>query len=379
MKFPLIFLFCLALRAEVIPGTVNVPGSFVPIATNGTSSAESIGRILLVIQRDIPIESAAHFDKWQSQVESEGHKVTRLYGPKQNAKETNQAVNFAKSQVWPWVKQNPGSYVFFVGDLPMPRTGYGINPDGHTGSAGAYAATSFYAAPDELWTDVRDNSGLKPRAALLNLPGDGKMDNGTLLHPVKAKVGWFNPFYNPKTFGITNSNQSEYVVDVLRRYFDLNVRFRRGELKAERIGVGEEKGKFNAGVVAWAIQQVGASNVITFDRTESYFVRLPFLIDRDFKGFTDSASFWGRMATGAMFSGLDLTFGSYQVDYGTPRTSFPMNCGALAVGNMGGAWNLTDWQAKTLGELWEQTVTQYGMIYVNLYGDPTLRLVPFKR
>lgn len=331
--------------------------------------------VLLVIQRDIPIESAAHFDRWQSQVESEGHKVTRLYGPKSNAKETNQAANFARAQVWPWVKQNSGSYVFFVGDLPMPRTGYSINPDGHTGSAGAYAATSFYACPGEPWTDVRDNSGLRPRSPLLNLPGDGKMDNQTLLHAPMARVGWFNPFFNPKTFGITNSNQSEYVVDVLRRYFDLNVKFRRGELALERIGVGDEKGKFNAGVVTWAIQQVGASNVVTFDRTESYFVKLPFLIDRDFKGFTDSSSFWGRMATGAMFSGLDLTYGSYQIDYLTPRTWFPGNAGALAVGNMGGSWNLTDWQTKTLGELWEQTVTQYGMIYVNLYGDPTLRLI----
>lgn len=332
--------------------------------------------VLLVLQRDIPISASAHVDHWQSQVESEGHKVTRLYGPKQNSKETNQAANFARAQVWPWVKQNAGSYVFFVGDLPMPRTGYSINPDGHTGSAGAYAATSFYASPNEPWTDVRDNTGLRPRSQLLNLPGDGRMDNQTLLYPPIAKVGWFNPFYNARQFGMTNMNNSEYVVDVLRRYFDLNVRFRRGELVAQRLGIGDDRGRFSSNTVAWAVQQVGLSNVITFDRTESYFVRLPFLIDRDFKGFTDSASFWGRMATGAMFSGLDLTYGSYQIDYGTPRTSYPMNCGALAVGNMGSTWNLTDWQTKTLGELWEQTVTQFGLIYVNLYGDPTLRLIP---
>jgi len=372
MRILLPFLLFLTLRAEVIPGTVTLPGLFVPESTNAVTFSK---QVLLVIQRDIPIESAPHFSNWQSQVESEGHKVTRLYGPKQNAKETNQAVNFAKSHVWPWVRANSGSYLFFVGDLPMPRTGYSINPDGHPGSSGAYAATSFYASPNEPWTDVRDNTGLKPRGPLLNIPGDGKMDQQTLLYPVRARVGWFNPFYNPKTFGITNSNQSEYVVDVLRRYFDLNVRFRRGELAPERIGVGDEKGKFNAGVVTWAIQQVGASNVVTFDRTESYFMKLPFLIDRDFKGFTDSASFWCRYATGSMFSGLDLTYGSYQIDYLTPRTWYPGNCGALAVGSMGSTWNMTDWQTKTLGELWEQTVTQYGMIYVNLYGDPTLRLI----
>jgi hypothetical protein len=348
MKRLLLFLLCLTIRADV----------------------------LLVIQRDIPIESAAHFDRWQSQVESEGHKVTRLYGPKQNSKETNQAVNFAKAHVWPWVRANTNGFVFFVGDLPMPRTGQAINPDGHPGSSGAYAATSFYAAPDETWTDVRDNTGLKPRGHLLNVPGDGKMDQQTLLYPPRARVGWFNPFYSPRTFGITNKTSSEYVVDVLKRYFDLNIRWRTGQLKAERIGVGEERGRFNAGVVAWATEQVGASNVITFDRTESYFVRLPFLIDRDFKGFTESAAFWCRYANGDLFSGLDLTYGSYQIDYQTPRTSFPMNCGALAVGNMGGAWNMTDWKTKTVGELWEQTVTQFGLIYVNLYGDPTLRLLP---
>lgn len=363
---------CLAVHADS-PISIHQDG------TATWSNKYVVAHVLLVLQRDIPIAASGHVDLWQEQVESEGHKVTRLYGPKQNAKETNQASNFARSQVWPWVKQNAGSYVFFVGDLPMPRTGFSINPDGHTGSSGAYAATSFYASPNEPWTDVRDNTGLRPRSQLLNLPGDGRMDNQTLLHPPVAKVGWFNPFYNARQFGMTNMNNSEYVVDSIRRYFDLNIRFRRGELMAQRIGIGDDRGRFSSNTVAWAIQQVGASNVITFDRTESYFVKLPFLLDRDVKGFTESIGFWSRQATGQLFSGLDLTYGSYQIDYLTPRTFYPMNCGALAVGSIGPAWNLTDWQAKTLGELWEQTVTQYGMIYVNLYGDPTLRLVPFKR
>jgi hypothetical protein len=330
----------------------------------------------LVIQRDIPIEAAPHFDRWQSQVESEGHKVTRLFGPKANWRDTNQVLNFASNHIWPWVRANTNGFVWFVGDLPMPRTGQTINPDGHLGSSGAYAATSFYAAPDETWTDVRDNSGLKPRSTILNVPGDGKFDQQTLLNPPRARVGWFNPWYSPRTFNITNSTQSEYVVDVLRRYFDLNIRWRTGQLTAERIGIGADDGRFNAGLVAWATEQVGDSNVVTFNRTESYFVKLPFLLDRDFKGFTESSQFWGRQATGALFSGLDLTYGSYQVDYMTQRTWFPGNCGALATGNMGSGWDLSNWQTKTLGELWEQTVVQFGRIYINLYGDPTLRLKP---
>jgi len=341
--------------------------------------------LLLILQRDLPIASAPYLDAWQKQLESEGYRVTRAYGPKANTKDVFQASNFAKSTVWPWVRANPGGYLFFVGDLPMPRTGLGINPDGHAGSAGAYSSTLFYGCPyEEKWTDEGDNLGYLPRPVLANVPYDGKFDQQQgpgsegmySIGPLQAKVGWFNPYFNPKTF-LSKLDSLDYVTDCIKRYFDLNVRWRRGEIKASLAAVGADKAPHNAGIVQRMSDSFGSDNVILFTRSTSATVPAPRLFEDDIKGFSESNAFWCDKATGAFNCALGLTFGSFQIDYRTLRTSNPMNCGYLAVGNMGRNWRMEGWQTKTLGELWEQTVNvPQNATHIILYGDPTLKLRP---
>lgn len=337
----------------------------------------SAADLLLVLQRDLPISAEPHVAAWQSQVTKEGYTVTRAYGPRANPKAVGQARDFAASTIWPWVRSHPGGYVFLIGDLPMPRSGLGINPDGHAGSSGAYASTLYYAAPTAEWTDEGDNLGYLPRAPLINLPGDGHMDQTRLENAdeIRAKIGFFNPYYNPKTF-LSTLDSIDYVTDSLRRYFALDIAYRRGELKPTKLGLGIERGDHSLGMVAWAGDQVGSNNVLAFTRATSVAAATnQFLFTDDMKGFSESNAFWSTRATGNLLSVFDKTGGSYQVDYRTLRLANPLNCGTLAVGNIGRMWNMANWQTKTLGELWIQTIiSQRLLTHIVLYGDPTLRL-----
>jgi hypothetical protein len=164
----------------------------------------------------------------------------------------------------------------------------------------------------------------------------------------------------------------------LRRYLSLNIAFRRGELNPTKVGLGVERGEHSAGMVRWAGDQVGSNNVITFTRATSVAAATEcFLFMDDMKGLSESNAFWSTRATGDFLCGFDKTWGSFQVDYRTLRLANPLNCGTLAVGNLGRNWNMQDWQTKTLGELWEQTVVSQRLVtHIVLYGDPTLKLSP---
>jgi len=319
--------------------------------------------LLLVIERSLPLQLATVLDSYCHALEQEWD-VTVAYAPKADSKQPLLHQQIAESITWPFCRANPNAHIQFIGDLPMPYSGISQNPDGHTDTAGSYAAPIYYVAESTQWTDVGDNSARPAKRERINCPNDGRFDQQSVTS-VDASIGWLNlSRFNARTFGSTLTGV-DWIIHCYTKYFQRNLAFRAGKW-APKTATGQG-----------AAQGNGAGWFSALDADQTFWGRdpiraaagAPYGIICDFKSLDSSI-----VSLPSPFTVLDLTYGSYQIDYLTARTMNPLYAAALAVGSMGLQWNLSRASSATFGELWRDTVIRTRSTIPVLYGDCTLSL-----
>ena len=350
--------------------------------------------LLVVVESGIRTAISPALNQYIEDVKAEGWDVETASWPARNPRDTNAHIRLAQQVVWPMVKSKTDLHILFVGRLPMPYSGFNLLPDGHSDSCGAYATTLYYGCPDGVWTDRLDNSGFRSRTQHVNRPGDGKFDQqvgpgGTSaesrqLGRLQASIGFldFGGTGGGRAWGSPLSN-TEFEAQCFRNYFDRLHGYRSGAwTHTTKVGNSSYLRRPTGFFRDWAISTVGTNHYRFFSSetrtsTQPYTLKeiAAFGVVYDFKWLPHSRAYWA--ARKDPWAVLDLSYGSYQIDFNAPRLVNPLVSGALASANCAvGAWDLTGmFEGKTLGQLWHQTVNR-GLpnTYCILYGDPTLRL-----
>ena len=353
-------------------------------------------RLLRVVESTLPMALAPSLQQHEADLRAEGWVVETIYTARRDPKLPMQHIELAQKEIWPRVRATTNLHIFFIGKVPMPRSGMNTLPDGHWDTKGAYATTAYYAMPYSGWTDVLDNSAVAVKPELINRPGDGKFDQDTapgnrnslgqeLGGEALACVGFLDlSFGNAKTFGSTLS-ADDFLIERYQKYFARLHGYRTGawapRTKVAHMAYNNQPW---TGIADWASSKVGANNYrffgsVTANTTQPYSVDQcsSFGVLIDFKLIPSTGTTWTKRTND--WAVLDLYFGSYQIDFGSPRLVNPLLTGALATGSYTwDRWNLDGvFSGETLGEAWRKTVSNsVGNVYRVLYGDPTITLKP---
>ncbi|MEK6795546.1 MAG: hypothetical protein AABZ39_12255 [Spirochaetota bacterium] len=347
----------------------------------GSGLAGSGKKVLLIVESVLYSSIVNELDIYRGDLVADGWTVETILTPKRNNRNKYMHVDLATNIIWPRIV--PGMHVFFVGSCPMPYIGFGINPDGHQDTKGAYASTAYYGIPvTNYWTDTRDNSGFLSKSAQRNIPGDGKFDQDILPSPPLVSIGFLDvSSLKIKGWG-SLLDQNSFTIQKYREYFANNHSYRMNGWRPRIVAAqGEWTASYSSAFSNWAISN-GFSYLAfrySYSNASQRFSPLnsiPFGVLYDTKVFSDKDSFWTNIH--GQWAVLDLYYGSYQIDFGSKRLMNPLGAGALATGSMGAinVWNIIGLEiGKTLGEIWKQSVSaDLKRPYVVLYGDPTLTL-----
>jgi hypothetical protein len=277
--------------------------------------------------------------------------------------------------------------VLLLGHVPVPYAG-NVCPDGHGEHAGAWPADVYYGAMEGTWTDATvKTTGNGPQ---LNVPGDGKFDQGQIPGQVQLAVGRVD-FANLPAFRVGETN-------LLRRYLDRDHAYRQAQLPvAERALV--QDGFFGQperfAYSGWQnfTTLIDPERVISAEwpnvqpGLNLFFAGCGPGSHTSMRGFGDTAALV-KTPVGAVFS---LMFGSYFGDWNTTdnfmRAVLAHERGALTCGWAGRPhWYLHSMgMGETMGDALLRTQNNDGTdyqpagafargIHIALLGDPTLRL-----
>lgn len=123
--------------------------------------------------------------------------------------------------------------VLLFGHIAVPRSG-DIDPDGHANHRGAWAADTYYADINGVWTDSSVTSTNAERQVNHNVPGDGKFDQGAIPSDLELAVGRVD-FFNLTCFANKSPARSER--DLLRQYLNKDHQFRHAITTLPRRGL----------------------------------------------------------------------------------------------------------------------------------------------
>lgn len=333
--------------------------------------------LLRLVEAGLAQALAPELEQHEADLRQQGWTVETVPVDRRSARRPLAHVELATQVVWPRLTPDEDLYVFLIGECPMPYSGFAINPDGHAGTAGAYACTAYYATPSELWTDQLNNSGLNPNPRQRNLPGDGKFDQEMLPGVPQACVGFLDlSSLNPRSWG-SEQLKPAFVLQKYRQWFALSHGYRHGRWAVRHLTAnGSWTGRPAQGFSDWSWKEYGVEPRFFAGPWNPFGAATdaPFGIVSDFKALAVPASWWAERR--GPWSVLYLYYGSRQIDFGTQQMTHPLGAGALATGSNGfGHWDLEDAAGRTLGEVWKRTLLSSPFsMPVNLYGDPTLVL-----
>lgn len=348
--------------------------------------------LLVVVESTLNTKVTPSLDQYIADAKAEGWTVETVRWPARTTKDTNAHIRLAQQVIWPRAKASADLHVMMIGKLPIPYSGFNLLPDGHTDTVGAYATTLYYACPDAKWTDIRDNSGYPSKTQFINRPGDGKFDQqvgpgGTsadsiAMGKLQAKIGFLDMSImgSAKSWGSTNT-VADLQANAYIQYFQRNHDYRTGKWSPKMgAGNGAYTKRPTGYFQDWAYKTVGTNSYCFFfsnlASTAQPFTpqeKGAFSVVYDFKALPYQSTYWSTVK--GPWAVLDLSYGSYQIDFGAQRLVNPLVTGALATANSAtGAWDLTGiFEGKTLGQLWGQTVNRgLANTYCVLYGDPTI-------
>lgn len=325
-------------------------------------------KTLLLIDRTLPLELSDTLNQFASLIPGE---VTRAYVDKANVKTPLAHIDIANNITHPFVRAG-GTHIQVIGDIPMPYSGISTNPDGHTDTAGSYACPLYYVTPDGHWTDTRTNQPRPTRKNQMNIELDGKFNQQSTIEigPIYASIGWLNlSRFNAKSVGSALTG-IDWILHCYKTYFARNFAYRRGEW-APRTSLGQGSSTGREGD-SFANYATDSSSYAFWGRDVNMATaRAPYAITSDFK----SLDAW-QSRLGDPFAVLNLSYGSYQIDYLSPNLQTPLLTHSLASGSMGPNWNLRRafQPGVTLGDLWRDTIVSSRSLIPSLYGDCTLSL-----
>ncbi len=152
--------------------------------------------------------------------------------------------------------------VFLFGRVPVLYSG-NFNPDGHPDHQGAWPADAIYGDIDAEYTDVTINNTVASRPENWNIPGDGKLDQTSLISKVELQIARVD-LSNMPSFLLTEDV-------LLKNYLNSDHAFRNGNIAVqERALIDDNFGAFGGEAFAssgWRnfAPMFGAENTFEMD------------------------------------------------------------------------------------------------------------------
>ncbi len=213
---------------------------------------ERRGGVLVLVDETLARRLEADLDRFSADLRGDGWQVVRRPAPRHDDRAWDrgpispryiESVRRVKSLIRAEYDAPGGlAAVVLVGHVTIPYSGIGYE-DGHFDHNGAWPADSYYGDLDQEWPDSTINTASNiSHPPFRNVPGDGKFDpyqfrppgtpDGGGLNGLEVMVGRID-FANLPAF------RPDGELELLRRYFDKNHRYRMGELTfADRAVVG---------------------------------------------------------------------------------------------------------------------------------------------
>jgi hypothetical protein len=138
------------------------------------------GKIIVVVDSNYISALANEIKTFEMDLVKEGWTVARINaGRNQSVSSVKQAIRNIYMSSPGWVKG-----IAIIGHVPVPYSG-SLNPDGHPDHSGAWPADLYYCDTlSNYWTDVSINNVTASRPENINIPGDGKFDQTTVVQPL---------------------------------------------------------------------------------------------------------------------------------------------------------------------------------------------------
>jgi hypothetical protein len=139
-----------------------------------------MGKIIVVVDSTYLQPLANEIKTFEMDLIKEGWTVARINaGRNQSVSSVKQAIRNIYMSAPGWVKG-----IALIGHVPVPYSG-SLNPDGHPDHSGAWPADLYYCDTlTNYWTDLSINNVAASRPENINIPGDGKFDQTTVLQPL---------------------------------------------------------------------------------------------------------------------------------------------------------------------------------------------------
>jgi len=215
------------------------------------AAAESRGKLVLLVDDRFTAPLAAELKRLEQDLAGDGWQVIA-----HQVKTAGQKPADIKKIITGEYEKDPRGIkaVFLFGHLPVPYSGYlKPPPDGHAENVGAWPADMYYGDMTGEWTDKAVNTGTtamhqgKPRniiPAHVNGPGDGKFDQSRVPGDgiVELQVGRVD------LHGMPACGASEE--ELLRRYLNKNHAYRQREFEPRRRALNVDG--FGDATAGWA-------------------------------------------------------------------------------------------------------------------------------
>jgi hypothetical protein len=327
--------------------------------------------LLRIIESTLPVELASTLEAHAAQCRVDGWSVETFYVPRRDPKNNGLGVvDIAHDIIWPWLESNPERpHVMVIGDVPIPRSGLNLNPDGHSDTTGAYPCPTYWAGGTPLgWTDTGENSGFPSKPIFEHVAGDYIWDQNILPVSARCAVGILNLFAASKNRAWEfDGPQSTWLCQAYQRYFDGLMRWKQSAIRPKAT-FGH--GSYQAFNQAWLSST--DTNQPCFKNSDGSKALAPFGALYDFKALPPSGTFW--YTRHEPVAAVYLSYESYQTLGDATRNINPLMTGSVAAFPVGFEIDMSGWQTKTIGELWQQSATQGRKAWIALYGDPTFKL-----
>jgi hypothetical protein len=225
----------------------SVDGKPVWVAVDQTPPQDR-GAVILLIDDTLAAPLAPTLHRFQTDLAGDGWSVIRHDVPRhddhawdRNPINSEYRANVAhiKSLVRSDYNSDPARtrVILLIGHVTIPYSGNAAE-DGHPDHAGAWPADNYYGDIDGDWTDSKVTTPpAVTNPAARNVPGDGKFDPTSFdqlnlpgvppkFHGVEVAVGRIDFAHLPALAPLTE-------IDLLRRYFEKNHRYRHALLRFE--------------------------------------------------------------------------------------------------------------------------------------------------
>jgi len=272
------------------------------------------GNCLLVVDTTITATMENELYRLMQDISGDGWGIKRINVARDQTPDHVRTLITAEANADPELK-----CVFLFGRIPVLYSG-NFNPDGHPDHQGAWPADAIYGDIDADYTDVTINNTVASRPENWNIPGDGKLDQTSLISKVKLQIARVD-LSNLPSFPLTEDV-------LLKNYLNSDHNFRNGNMVVqERALIDDNFGAFGGEAFAssgWRnfAPMFGADNEFELD----YFTTM----------YSENY-LWSYGCGGGWFQGASGVGSTFDFTVDTVNTIFTMLFGSYF-----GDWDATD-------------------------------------